>query len=108
MHALGFAHMQQHPDRNKYIEVFRENIKPEAWTTNFEPTKASEFGNFNTPYDFGSIMHQGPTAYSKTGPTQRLITMKSRVAGKTFGQSDGLSNDDIKRINRMYECKRQS
>ena len=29
MHALGFRHEHQRPDRDKYVEVFTKNIVPE-------------------------------------------------------------------------------
>ena len=35
MHALGFRHEHQRPDRDKYIEVLTENIDPD-WIFEFD------------------------------------------------------------------------
>jgi len=99
MHALGFAHTQSHPERNKYITILTQNIIPRA-LGNFRQTSAKEFGNFGTEYDFGSVMHYGPKFFSKNGKD----TIKSLIPDKTFGQRKGMSLDDVKRINTMYEC----
>lgn len=57
MHALGFLHMQSHPDRDNYVKVNYENIKY-GMQFAFAKEEANKINNFGTPYDLGSIMRK--------------------------------------------------
>ena len=54
MHALGFIHEQQRPDRDTYIEVYSNNI---------EESMKSQYAKIETyvaivdSYDYNSVMH---------------------------------------------------
>eukprot|EP00928_Gymnodinium_smaydae_P070820 TRINITY_DN5457_c0_g5_i1.p1 TRINITY_DN5457_c0_g5~~TRINITY_DN5457_c0_g5_i1.p1 ORF type:complete len:1416 (-),score=261.39 TRINITY_DN5457_c0_g5_i1:48-3983(-) len=51
-HALGFLHTQQRLDRDKYVEVHFDNLKPDS-SSQYEKGARS----FQGTYDYGSIMH---------------------------------------------------
>ena len=57
---------------------------------------AKTLGN---PYDYGSVMHYGRTAFSKNG--RDTITPKN---GASIGQRNGASNQDIIDMRLMYQC----
>lgn len=57
MHALGFLHMQSHPDRDSYVKVNYENIKY-GMEFAFAKEEANVINNFGTPYDLNSIMRK--------------------------------------------------
>ena len=94
-HALGLGHEQQRPDRNSFIEIIPAAIDPKA------------VGNFrimpmrtHTGYDFGSVMHYGPTAFGipdpRTGLAQTTIRPRPGFAqfARFMGQRQKLSTGD--------------
>ena len=59
-HSLGFFHEQSRKDRDEYIEVMWDNIKPgKAPNFNLKPK-----GLATVPYDMRSIMHYGAFAFA--------------------------------------------
>jgi astacin len=73
-HSVGLWHEQSRTDRNQYIEIKWENIIPE---TAFNFQQQTSNGEDVGGYDYGSIMHYGPTAFSKNG----LDTIVAKQAG---------------------------
>ncbi|XP_017047085.1 hatching enzyme 1.2 isoform X2 [Drosophila ficusphila] len=102
MHALGFYHEQSRPDRDEYIEVLFENIKPEM-EYNFDKQDAKNVSGFGVPYDYDSVMHYAYNAFSKNGePTLRA--RDKTVDTIRLGQNRGFSKGDLTKINTMYNC----
>lgn len=98
MHALGYIHMHNRPDRDKYVKIMWKNIDPK-WYKEFEKVSPSNFNFLGTPYDYQSIMHYSAGAFTKNGGLT-IITKNSESIGQRFGLSDG----DINRINTKYHC----
>lgn len=94
-HALGMWHEQSRADRNNFVRIAWENIE-EDHKYNFDQhlTDGKDFGE----YDFQSIMHYGPFAFSKNGQQ----TIFPLVEGIEIGQRNHLSEKDISAINAMY------
>lgn len=61
LHALGFWHEQSRPDRNSYIQVNYGNICT-GYSSQFDVQNTGVTPNI--PYDFESIMHYEPFAFS--------------------------------------------
>lgn len=55
-----------------------------------------------TPYDYDSITHYPPTAFSKNG--SETIVSKEPGGEQAMGQRDHLSEGDVKRLKIMYSC----
>ncbi|KFM80684.1 Astacin-like metalloprotease toxin, partial [Stegodyphus mimosarum] len=64
-HALGFYHEQNRSDRDDYINVYVENIQS-GLEYNFAKLSPSQ-NLLLSPFDYGSIMIYGNTAFSKDG-----------------------------------------
>jgi hypothetical protein len=95
MHTAGFYHEQSRGDRDQYISIVWDEIVPEM-RANFEMRDAR--GQDIGAYDYGSIMHYGATAFSKSGRP----TIVPRQANVQIGQREGFSALDRAAIERLY------
>jgi hypothetical protein len=93
-HALGLWHEQSRSDRDQYITIVWTNIDPQH-QHNFDKhvQDGTDLGN----YEFGSIMHYPPKAFSING--QDTIVTKN---GESIGQRSGLSAGDIAAMRLLY------
>ncbi len=98
MHTIGFNHEQSRTDRDDYVEIKYENIKP-GTDLNFKKFGANVIAPFGVSYDYGSVMHYGRNAFTKNGED----TIVPRTPAE-IGQRRGMSSSDATKINNMY-CK---
>lgn len=97
MHVLGFWHEHARADRDSYIRVNWNEIRP-GFEINFIKSQSS---NMLVPYDYASVMHYGRLAFSRRG----LPTITPLWAPSVYiGQRWNLSTSDITRVLRLYEC----
>ena len=61
IHAFGFAHEQQRPDRDDYVKVIWQNI-PESLWSQFKVLEGSH--TYGVPYDGKSVMHYTSKSFS--------------------------------------------
>uniref|UniRef100_A0A4W6F5A2 Metalloendopeptidase n=1 Tax=Lates calcarifer TaxID=8187 RepID=A0A4W6F5A2_LATCA len=80
-----------------YVKINWENIH-EYFAYNFDK---KDTDNLNTPYDYSSVMHYGKTAFGING-LETITPIPDPSA--PIGQRNGLSDIDILRINRLYQC----
>lgn len=66
MHAIGFYHQQSASERDDFIKIHWENIK-RGREHNFNKYNESVVTNFEVVYDYESVMHYSPRAFSKNG-----------------------------------------
>jgi hypothetical protein len=95
LHAAGFFHEQSRGDRDDFITIVWSEIEPSQKSA-FEtrPGVSRDVG----AYDYGSIMHYGTHAFSRTGQP----TIIPRTPGVTIGQRDGLSPSDRAAVATLY------
>ncbi|KTF70996.1 hypothetical protein cypCar_00050336, partial [Cyprinus carpio] len=98
LHALGFYHEHTRSDRDQYVRINWENVSPDM-ADNF---KKQNTNNQNTPYDYGSVMHYGKTTFSIQPGLQTITPIPDKTV--EIGQSQGMSNIDILRVNKLYGC----
>ncbi|KAH8413553.1 hypothetical protein KR009_012277 [Drosophila setifemur] len=97
LHALGFYHTQSDPNRDNYVRINPENIKP-GHKKNFEKLRPEGVTNFGFGYDYESIMHYGPYYFSKNGnPTIIPLQKKAKI-----GEATRMSVKDISTLRKMY------
>jgi len=104
MHAIGFFHEQSRCDRDDYVEILTQNIQS-GRQNNFNKYTCSQVTAFGETYDYVSAMHYGKYAFSRNGqPTIQARDNPSR----TLGNSVGLTDIDVAKLNSMYECSTTS
>ncbi len=98
-HAVGLWHEQSRKDRDNYITINTENIRPRSrgnFLTYIE--RGRDGDEYTSTLDLGSIMMYGSFFFSVNGEPTIV-----RNNGTTFDiQRDGLSAGDIIGINQMY------
>ena len=90
--------VENRKERDAFVTIKISNIKP-GFQSNFikSPT------GYDSPYDYGSITHYSPRAFSSNGmPT--IIPKKKDDEISKMGQRDNFSAKDIEKINIMYKC----
>uniref|UniRef100_A0A3P8RPR9 Metalloendopeptidase n=1 Tax=Amphiprion percula TaxID=161767 RepID=A0A3P8RPR9_AMPPE len=97
-HALGFQHEQTRSDRDSYVRINWQYIKPST-AYNFHKQNTN---NLNTPYDYSSIMHYGRTAFTTQYGKETITPYPN--PNVQIGQRQRLSSWDVKRINLLYRC----
>ncbi|XP_063970709.1 uncharacterized protein LOC129282127 [Lytechinus pictus] len=103
MHAIGFRHEHNRPDRDGYIDVYWQNIK-EGFTTNFRKYSNDQVQTLGTGYDFLSLMHYPLTAFSKDGNSVTIGPRYPTYQIGDVGNQNDFSHIDIYRINLLYKC----
>jgi len=99
-HAIGLHHAQMRSDQDEHVQILYENILPNKWSQ-FRHTWA--FFDFAKEYDYCSVMHYGPTLFSRG----KFFTMIPKDLGylAVIGiPGQNLSFTDATVVNNMYEC----
>ncbi|XP_066936471.1 zinc metalloproteinase nas-14-like [Clytia hemisphaerica] len=99
LHAMGFSHEHSRSDRDDYVTINFDNIIENKKNNFNRITVGMLDASLNTPYDYGSVMHYGKTAFTVNGLD--TITTKN---GELIGQRNGMSSIDIDELNAVYEC----
>ena len=77
-HSLGVLHYHQRKDRDKYIIIHWDNIKPEKHSQYCKVSSGDgEKSTYGTEYDFKSFMH-----YHAVAPAHTLDTNKPTISSK--------------------------
>lgn len=66
IHALGYHHEQSRPDRDDYVTIQWNNMKP-GKEFNFVKFSYREVSTYGVPYDPHSIMHYQNNSFSRNG-----------------------------------------
>uniref|UniRef100_A0A6P4EJI5 Metalloendopeptidase n=1 Tax=Drosophila rhopaloa TaxID=1041015 RepID=A0A6P4EJI5_DRORH len=101
LHTLGFHHQQCSPNRDEYVKIVDENIS-EGHEKNFVKYEEENVGDFDQPYDYGSILHYSSLAFSINGEAT-IVALKPEGQAM-MGQRLMMSEIDVKRLNTMYKC----
>ncbi|NXK75612.1 ASTL metalloendopeptidase, partial [Amazona guildingii] len=101
-HALGFLHEHSRSDRDKYVKIMWEYISPGK--PDFK--KFENSNNLDLPYDYSSVMHYGPYTFTNTTGKATIVPIPDESVH--IGQRQGLSNLDVAKINKLYNCSRCS
>jgi len=71
---------------------------------NFDKYTLSDIQHLDAPYDYASVMHYGSHAFAKGfGPT-----IVPKQPASLLGQRKGLSDVDIQKVNKLYNCPASS
>ncbi|WP_329117799.1 M12 family metallopeptidase [Streptomyces sp. NBC_01465] len=103
-HAVGLWHEQSREDRDFFVSIIWANIVA-GEGHNFDQNISD--GDDVGPYDYGSIMHYGPTAFGvinpATGQKRTTIVAEQQLPpGVTMGGASGLSVGDRGAVATMY------
>jgi len=104
IHSLGLYHVQSREDRDKYVEIMWDNIKP-GKEHNFK--KHTGTLTFDVPYDPLSIMHYEYYAFAKDYSKPTIVSKVSDVPTNKLGSAEQLRDSDIKMIRNAYGCDMQ-
>jgi hypothetical protein len=97
-HALGLIHEQERSDRDQYVTVETRNI-----ASGMLPNFAIVPGSLNQgAYDFDSVMHYGPTAFSANGQPTLVVNAPYAATGVVLGQHSHLSAGDKAGMAALY------
>jgi len=90
LHAVGFDHEQNRPDRDQFLQINRQNIMP-GQEHNFNLTPG---GQTWSSFDFNSVMLYGEKAFSKNGQATMVDKTAKHRLTEPYDKA-GMSPDDL-------------
>lgn len=103
MHAIGFYHLHQRFDRDQFLRIHWQNIKP-TFLSNFKRLSPKD-KRVDAYFDYNSIMLYGSTSFSVND--RFLQTMTPTVNGIHIydpARKPGMTNVDSYSVNTLYKC----
>jgi len=101
LHTIGAYHVQSRSDRDTYVTIKWNNIKP-SYKNQF--TKQSKAPTYGLPYDGLSIMHYPSDQFAIDQNKPTIVSKMSSVPTKKLGKAKAMRAYDIKLIRKMYGC----
>jgi len=101
LHALGMIHEHSRPDRDQFIKVKYENVKPSD-LNNFQKYPYYEVDELDEEFNFASVMMYPNKAFTRNGHNT-IVSRKEPYL--QFGQRSQLSVGDVRAVNRFYKCR---
>lgn len=101
-HAVGLWHEQCRIDRDQFIAIDRDNVRPNA-LHNFEQriVETVDLG----AYDYGSIMHYPADAFAVSPAAITLKPRQPLPPGVVIGQRESLSAGDVAAVEKLYAAE---
>ncbi|XP_021709384.1 zinc metalloproteinase nas-14 isoform X2 [Aedes aegypti] len=99
LHVLGFGHVTNQQDRDFYLDVNWDHVRPEH-VKSLNLHEGRIVPNYGMPFDVESIMHFGPNHFSHNG----LDTIVPKNENHIIGHRAEMSLKDIRKLNIMYPC----
>nr|XP_046480526.1 bone morphogenetic protein 1 isoform X1 [Neodiprion pinetum] len=105
-HVVGFWHEHTRPDRDRHVQIIRDNIMS-GQEYNFNKLTEEEVNSLGLPYDYDSIMHYAKNTFSKGTYLDTILPMETHGKKRPeIGQRIRLSEGDIAQTNLLYKCHR--
>ncbi|XP_021003887.1 astacin-like metalloprotease toxin 5 [Parasteatoda tepidariorum] len=102
-HAIGFFHEHTRSDRDDYITIHWSAIMNTAKDQFYKLMPAEN--RLLDSFDYDSIMLYGERTFSKDGWTKTMTANEKGRKLVDVYDKKGLSDSDVKRIKKLYECK---
>ncbi|XP_015588432.1 tolloid-like protein 2 isoform X3 [Cephus cinctus] len=103
-HVVGFWHEHTRPDRDRHVQIIRDNIMT-GQEYNFNKLTEEEVNSLGLPYDYDSIMHYAKNTFSKGTYLDTILPMENHGKKRPeIGQRIRLSEGDIAQTNLLYKC----
>ena len=101
VHALGFDHEHNRPDRDDWVKIDFSNIGTTSHN-DFRKLERTEFQDLGSPYDYNSIMHYHSHAHALNN---ELVTIRAIKPPFEIKMNEDLSVIDVEEIRKLYNCK---
>jgi hypothetical protein len=98
LHAVGFDHEQNRPDRDQYLTVYLNNVDP-SQRNNFNPTPG---GRTFTSFDYNSIMIYGEYSFSMNRQ-KTMVAKNGTPLTDPFAKPQGMSPSDDYQVKAFYQ-----
>uniref|UniRef100_H2YK94 Metalloendopeptidase n=1 Tax=Ciona savignyi TaxID=51511 RepID=H2YK94_CIOSA len=100
-HAIGFYHEQARPDRDRYIEVFLNNVYPRH-RHNYHKMNPANVANLGFGYDLRSFLHYESHAFQKDQISPTFIVRSTGLP--MYLAANNPSDIDIAEVDTLYRC----